>query len=125
MSPEQSNEPSIFNHARKIESRDDRHAYLKEACGGDSALRQRIEKLLTAYAAQSQFLEQPAATGPLTVSVGVSVYQGDGRTFFDEADRALYRAKAAGRDCVVVGEPEDGDPEKDEQGDNETGSERL
>ena len=36
----------------------------------------------------------------VTVSVGVAGYQGDS-SLFEEADRALYRAKARGKDCVV------------------------
>jgi len=41
----------------------------------------------------------------VTVSIGVAEYQGDRRVFFDAADRALYRAKAAGKNCVVSAEP--------------------
>ena len=37
----------------------------------------------------------------VTVSVGVSVYGGDARRLFNDADRALYQAKATGKDCVV------------------------
>lgn len=44
----------------------------------------------------------------VTVSVGVSLYAGDPKRFFNDADRALYRAKAGGKDCVVVcGEDDD------------------
>jgi GGDEF domain-containing protein len=39
-----------------------------------------------------------------TVSVGVAQFNGDRRKFFDEADRALYRAKAAGKNCVMTDE---------------------
>jgi diguanylate cyclase len=38
----------------------------------------------------------------VTVSVGVSRYKGDRKAFFRDADRALYAAKAAGKNCVVV-----------------------
>jgi len=38
----------------------------------------------------------------ITVSIGVAEYHGDSRALFNAADRALYRAKGAGRDCVVV-----------------------
>ena len=38
----------------------------------------------------------------VTVSAGVSVYRGDAKAFFNEADRALYSAKEAGKDCVVA-----------------------
>jgi diguanylate cyclase (GGDEF)-like protein len=44
----------------------------------------------------------------LTVSVGVAVAQHASETGADlmaRADKALYRAKAAGRDCVVLAEP--------------------
>jgi diguanylate cyclase (GGDEF)-like protein len=38
----------------------------------------------------------------ITVSVGVAMFRGDEKAFFGDADRALYRAKAGGKDCVVV-----------------------
>jgi diguanylate cyclase (GGDEF)-like protein len=38
----------------------------------------------------------------VTVSVGISLYRGDSKRFFNEADRALYQAKREGRDCVVM-----------------------
>jgi diguanylate cyclase (GGDEF)-like protein len=41
----------------------------------------------------------------ITVSMGVSQYRGDQKVFFNEADRALYRAKASGKDCVVAEGP--------------------
>ena len=37
----------------------------------------------------------------VTVSIGVAAYRTDRKAFFNDADRALYRAKAAGKDCVV------------------------
>jgi diguanylate cyclase (GGDEF)-like protein/PAS domain S-box-containing protein len=43
--------------------------------------------------------------GPVTFSVGCAVYPDDGATgehLLRAADRALYRAKARGRDCVVM-----------------------
>ncbi|MFQ5418327.1 MAG: diguanylate cyclase, partial [Myxococcota bacterium] len=46
-------------------------------------------------------LEGPTSVG-VTVSSGVTTYKGDARAFFNEADRALYRAKDAGKDCVVA-----------------------
>ena len=49
--------------------------------------------------------ETPA---PVTVSIGVSSYPRHGPTFNDlveAADRALYRAKQAGRDRVEVADP--------------------
>ena len=40
----------------------------------------------------------------LTVSIGVARFRGDEKAFFNDADRALYRAKDSGKDCVVVAE---------------------
>ncbi len=47
----------------------------------------------------------------VTVSVGVALFNGDLEQTFHFADRALYRAKAEGKDCVVV---HDGDDEGDD-----------
>lgn len=38
----------------------------------------------------------------ITISLGVALYSGNRREFFVEADRALYAAKAAGKNCVIV-----------------------
>lgn len=38
----------------------------------------------------------------ITASLGVAPYRGDRKAFFNDADRALYSAKNAGKDCVVV-----------------------
>jgi diguanylate cyclase (GGDEF)-like protein len=38
----------------------------------------------------------------VSISIGVARYKGDRKTFFRDADRALYAAKAAGKNCVVV-----------------------
>ena len=42
--------------------------------------------------------------GRLTVSIGIPRDGRDYETLFDVADRRLYEAKAAGRNCVVGGE---------------------
>jgi diguanylate cyclase (GGDEF)-like protein len=60
------------------------------------------EKLRAAIARARFDVESEGATGlVVTVSVGVSVYGGDARRLFNDADRALYSAKATGKDCVV------------------------
>ena len=60
MASEPSSEATIFNSARQIGSTVDRAEFLNEACGDDTALRQRVEKLLQAFDEESQFLEKPA-----------------------------------------------------------------
>jgi len=59
------------------------------------------EKLRTAVAESSFEVSGHGEELRITVSVGVSAYHGDRTLFFREADRALYDAKAAGKDCVV------------------------
>jgi diguanylate cyclase (GGDEF)-like protein len=46
----------------------------------------------------------------VTMSIGVALYDGDEKGFFNAADRALYRAKAAGKDCVVFADPAEAPP---------------
>ena len=41
----------------------------------------------------------------VTLSIGVAEFAGDRKRFFDAADRALYRAKAAGKNCVMAATP--------------------
>ena len=41
--------------------------------------------------------------------VGVALYEGNRKAFFQEADRALYRAKALGKNCVVTAGDASGD----------------
>jgi len=43
----------------------------------------------------------------VTASLGVAPFRGDEKAFFNDADRALYRAKALGKDCVVVADSGD------------------
>ncbi len=65
---------------------------------------QLAEKLRTAIAESSFILGETMRLTRVTVSVGVSQFTGNRRDFFEKADRALYRAKASGKNCVMVGE---------------------
>jgi diguanylate cyclase (GGDEF)-like protein len=58
------------------------------------------EKLRSATS-RARFDVEGGASAEVTVSIGVSVYGGDARRLFNDADRALYQAKATGKDCVV------------------------
>ncbi|MBI2927181.1 MAG: serine/threonine protein kinase [Verrucomicrobia bacterium] len=63
---------SLFNEARARRSPEEREAYLAAACGGDAALRRRVEALLEADIEAGNFLkppsdDPPASEGPGTV----------------------------------------------------------
>lgn len=63
------------------------------------------EKLRVAVAEATVIAQQgEVRIDDATVSVGVATYRGDRLHFFRAADQALYRAKAAGKDCVVAEE---------------------
>ncbi len=54
-------EQQIFEVVRKIAPREGREVYLRQVCGDDDALGQRVRALLEAYEASASFLEVPAA----------------------------------------------------------------
>src|SRR5215510_14371936 len=63
MASEMLDEKAIFNVARQIGSPDARAEYLQQACGTDSAQRERVQVLLRAYEEQASFLESPPPVG--------------------------------------------------------------
>jgi len=65
---------------------------------------QLAEKVRTTISETRFLIDPPSEHRQVTVSIGVAPYRGDRDTLFNDADRALYRAKAGGRDCVVVDE---------------------
>jgi diguanylate cyclase (GGDEF)-like protein len=63
---------------------------------------QVAEKVRTEVAAASFIVDDSMRPLRVTVSLGVAAFDGDRKHFFHQADQALYRAKAAGKDCVVA-----------------------
>ena len=62
-----------------------------------------LAEKIRARVAETRFLlDLPSEREPVTVSIGVSLYQGDRVRMFHAADRALYLAKESGRDCVMT-----------------------
>jgi hypothetical protein len=59
MNADQDRLMEIFGEARSKSSPADRAAYLTEACGSDSVLRQQVEALLIAYEHAGDFPSQP------------------------------------------------------------------
>jgi serine/threonine protein kinase/tetratricopeptide (TPR) repeat protein len=68
MASEILDEKAIFNVARQIGSPDARAEYLRQACGPDPGLRERVQDLLRAYEEQASFLESPPPVGVATVN---------------------------------------------------------
>jgi len=65
---------------------------------------ERLESLAVAFAARSVLHDTPLPTASFGVAAGT---RGDSLTqVFENADRAMYQAKAQGRDCVVTYAPE-------------------
>jgi len=62
---------------------------------------QLAEKVRCAIAESSFIVDDSMRPTRVTVSIGAAQFKGDRRKFFEASDRALYRAKAAGKDCVV------------------------
>jgi diguanylate cyclase (GGDEF)-like protein len=60
------------------------------------------EKIRLSIADTSFVLEDSMNALGVTISIGVAQYEGDRKAFFHATDRALYRAKAAGKNCVVT-----------------------
>jgi diguanylate cyclase (GGDEF)-like protein len=60
------------------------------------------EKLRTTIAEQSLILGDSMRPTRITVSIGVAEFRGNRHKFFSAADQALYRAKASGKNCVMV-----------------------
>ena len=60
------------------------------------------EKVRTEIAESSFIVDDSMRPLRATVSVGVAAFEGNRLRFFQQADQALYRAKAAGKNCVVV-----------------------
>src|SRR5262245_9422544 len=63
-------EQAIFEVARTIEVRAAREAYLRQVCGGDVALAERVKALLGAYEQSAGFLEAPPSA--LSVDAGLT-----------------------------------------------------
>ncbi len=66
----------------------------------ESGVQQVAEKIRAAVEAIRFNVPETDITLKVTVSVGVSVFRGNRREFFNAADRALYKSKAAGKNCV-------------------------
>jgi diguanylate cyclase (GGDEF)-like protein len=64
------------------------------------------EKIRTTVAESAFIVGDSMRPMRMTISIGVAQYRGSRRRMFRAADRALYRAKGEGKNCV---EPEDAD----------------
>jgi diguanylate cyclase (GGDEF)-like protein len=70
---------------------------------GAAALAQKLRIAVSDARFSVVTLEGPSVIS-ITVSIGVAQFRGHEKALFTDADRALYRAKDSGKDCVVVAE---------------------
>lgn len=68
MNAEENSEESIFDVAVQLSTREERVAYLKDACLGDPALCRRVEDLLKAHEEAGEFLDTPVVSDALKSS---------------------------------------------------------
>src|SRR6516165_69932 len=61
------NEHELFAAALEIDAPEERAAYLDRACGGDDAMRARVEALLRAHERAGNFLAAPSVAGSATL----------------------------------------------------------
>jgi diguanylate cyclase (GGDEF)-like protein len=71
---------------------------------GAVALAEKL-RIALAHARYSVISPEGPIEFEVTASLGVAAFHGDEKAFFNDADRALYRAKEQGKDCVVAAEP--------------------
>ena len=71
---------------------------------------QLAEKVRMAVEDASFILDETMQITKLTVSIGVGSFDGDRKAFFRNTDQALYRAKGAGKNCVVVDGSDEPEP---------------
>ena len=71
---------------------------------GAIALAEKLRAAVSRQAFSVIALEGPQWVH-VTLSAGVAPYRGDERELFNAADRALYEAKAAGKDCALAARP--------------------
>lgn len=67
---------------------------------GALALGEKLRGAISGTRFDAEGLDAPEGLR-VTVSVGVAIYAGDARRLFNDADRAMYQAKATGKDCVI------------------------
>ena len=77
MNAERKDEEAIFYAALKLKSADERNAYIKEACGNNIDLLNRVRALLGAHDSKDSFLEGPLFDTDATVG-SPSVIEGPG-----------------------------------------------
>ncbi len=70
--------------------------------GTDRVGAYQLAESIRTQAAETEVSLDSALSGTrISLSIGVAQYEGDRKVFFGSADRALYSAKAQGKNCVV------------------------
>jgi len=83
----------------------DEFMVLMKNCGSKVAIDQKVPELIKSL---NFSYSNGISTATISCSIGVSIYEGDSKSFdqlYYEADAALYRAKAAGKNSFAFEEP--------------------
>jgi serine/threonine protein kinase len=104
MSDSGSNEETIFLGARELSRPEERAAFLDQKCGGDPALRERVERMLNAEQKADQFL----ANDPLPIykTAVVSVSEGEAVGTLISPYKLLQQIGEGGCGIVYMAEQE-------------------
>jgi WD40 repeat protein/tRNA A-37 threonylcarbamoyl transferase component Bud32 len=80
MNERERKEIAVFNAALELSSPAERTAYLKQACGDEPALRQRVEALLRVHAAADEFFDKATENAGARLSPAVAAARGPSGT---------------------------------------------
>jgi tetratricopeptide (TPR) repeat protein len=100
---EQSPAEAIFFSALEIGTAEERAAYLGAACGADSNLRQRVERLLAAHPQVGSFLEAPAQGEVALAEVPTTPPAEQCPPAPGLADTTAYRGHSEAAGAVIAG----------------------
>jgi diguanylate cyclase (GGDEF)-like protein len=96
----------VFKHSPVYRIGGDEFMVLMRGVSDHGLLKNRCQRLVMSF---QQFFKNQYQSLPLSCSIGIAVSPQHGITYYDlfqHADQALYQAKARGKNCFVIYEPQ-------------------